>query len=68
MRLSDDKVNYITHRLINHIMKDDNFDRYAEENDVRLKILKIINNDLKIGDEIEQRVQMKLNSYSIKII
>lgn len=68
MKLSDDKINYIAHLLIKHIMKDDNFDIYAEENDVRLEIVKIINAELKIGDKIEERVQKKLNSYSRKII
>ncbi len=68
MRLSDDKINHLSHLLIKHIMKDDNFEIFVEENDVRLHIQKIITQELKIDEEIDQKVHKKLESYSRPII
>jgi hypothetical protein len=49
-------------------MKDDNFEIFAEENDIRLHIQKIITQELKIDEEIDQKVHKKLESYSRPII
>ncbi len=68
MRLSDDKINHLSHLLIKRIMKDDNFEIFAEENDVRLEIVKTIKEELEIDDQIDQRVRKKLESYSRPII
>ena len=68
MRLSDDKINHLSHLLKKHIMKDDNFEIFVEENDVRLHIQKIITQEIKIDEEIDQKVHKKLESYSRPII
>lgn len=68
MRLSDDKINHLSHLLKNQIMEDDNFEIFVEENDVRLHIQKIITKEIKIDEEINQRVHKKLESYSRPII
>jgi len=68
MRLSDDKISHLSHLLIKYIMKDDNFEIFAEENDVRLQIVNIITQELKIDEAIDQKVRRKLESYSRPII
>ena len=68
MRLSDDKINHLSHLLKNHIMEDDNFEIFVEENDVRLHIQKILTLEIKIDEEIDQKVHKKLESYSRPII
>ena len=68
MRLSDDKINHLSHLLKKHIMTDDNFEIFVEENDIRLHIQKIITQELKIDEEIDQKVHKKLESYSRPII
>ncbi len=68
MRLSDDKINHLSHLLKKQIMKDDNFEIFVEENDVRLHIQKIITQEIRIDEEIDQKVHKKLESYSRPII
>ena len=68
MRLSNDKISHLSHLLIKRIMQDDNFDIFAEENDVRLEIMKVILHEFEIDDGIDKRVRGKLDSYSRPII
>ena len=68
MRLSNDKISHLSHLLIKRIMQDDNFDIFAEENNVRLEIMKVILHEFEIDDEIDQKVRVKLDSYSRPII
>ncbi|MGA1867072.1 MAG: DUF507 family protein [bacterium] len=67
MRLSRGKVNHISHLLIKGMEEDSNITCVQEPNIIRLNIVGIINDEMKIDDEVDTIVRQKLESYSKKL-
>ncbi|MEW6379128.1 MAG: DUF507 family protein [bacterium] len=68
MRLSREKVNHISHILMKAFMQDENIEIFRDENDIRLEIVRIITDELKVEEELDQEVRQRLESYKRKVI
>ena len=62
MRLSRGKMVHLSHVVINAIGEEKNFELRKESNAVRLEIFKIINEEMKLEEEIEQAAKRKIES------
>lgn len=68
MRLSDDKITHLSHVLFKEMKNRDIIEVTDDEGKIRREIRRIITEELKVGEEIEEVVRRKLQSYSRKII
>lgn len=68
MMLSEDKISHLTHVLLKGLMDQDLIDLVNDEGDVRREMKRTIVAELKIGEEIDQIVRNKLQTYSRKLI
>jgi hypothetical protein len=69
MMLSEDKISHLSHILLNRLYDLDIIDMDEdEEASIRREIKRTIVGELKIGEEIDQMVRKKLQSFSKKLI
>ncbi len=68
MRLSDDKINHLSHVILNSLLAWDQVDFLGDGNDIRLCVKEGLVDALGIIDGIEEKVRHMLLSYSRKII
>ena len=68
MRLSDEKVTHMSHVLLKELKKKGLVVVKEDEGKIRRQIQKSITDELKAGEEIEDAVRRKIQSYSKKII
>jgi hypothetical protein len=68
MKLSDDRINHLSHVLFKAVNALEEVDFMAEENDVRLEIKKTLVECLRTFEGIETKIQETLGSYSKKIV
>ena len=68
MRLSDDKVSHLSHLLLAVLQEYPDVDYRAEDNQVRLMIKEALVESLHTLEELEEKVNSTLRSYSRKII
>lgn len=68
MRLSDDKVTHLSHVLLRELVNRNALRVVDDEGRVRREIRRIITAELGVGDEIDEAVRRKLQSYSRKIV
>lgn len=66
--LSDDKVTHLSHVLLKGLMDRNLLALNAEEGSIRREIKRIVNNELRIGADIDQTVRKKLQSFSKKLV
>ena len=67
MRLSREKINHLSHLILKALWEDENVDFIEEKNKVRLEIVRLITEELKLDDEIDKIVREAIKSYSRKI-
>ena len=68
MMLSDDKITHMTHILLKGLM-DKNLITLKEDDAVlRREIRRTVNNELKLGEEIDSSVRRKLQSFTKKLV
>ena len=67
MRLSDDKISHLSHILLRGLLEKGAVTALEEESQIRREIKRIIVTELKIVDDIDEKVTRKLQSYSKKI-
>lgn len=67
MQLSREKINHLSKLIMEDFDERDELDYLQEPNDVRLQIVKVITEKLKVDDEIEASVRKTLESYSRNI-
>ena len=67
MRLSDDKISHLSHVLLKGLLDRGAVTALDEESSIRREIKRIIMTELKIVDDIDEKVTRKLQSYSKKI-
>lgn len=67
MRLSDDKISHLTHIVLKGLLEKGAITPLDEESHIRREIKRVIVNELKIADAIDELVKKKLQSYSKKI-
>jgi hypothetical protein len=68
MRLSRGKINHLSHILIKALEEDPTVELLKDSNSIRLDIVRIITNELKFEEEIDEIVRRKLSSYSRRIL
>ncbi|HLC26213.1 MAG TPA: DUF507 family protein [bacterium] len=66
MRLSREKINHLSKLLIESIQGHQRISLTRAANEVRLRIVKVLTDELKIDDVIDTEVRRSLNSYSKK--
>ncbi len=64
MGLSRGKINHLSQLLVKGIENLPGVTLYEPDNDVRLEIVRSLNDALKLEDEIDAFVRQKLSSYS----
>ena len=64
MRLSDDKISHMTHVLLRELLAKDTIDIIEEEGTVRHAIRRAINEQLQIGQDIDDAARAKIESLS----
>ena len=67
MRISRDKVNHISKKIIDNLEKREDFDYKAELNEVRLEIAHVMNEFLKIEEQADENARKVCASYSRKL-
>ena len=68
MMLSEDKISHLSHVLLKGLMKQGIVDLVEDEAAIRREIKRTIVSELKIGEEIDEIVRKKLQSFSKKLI
>lgn len=68
MKLSDDKISHLTHVLLKKLMENNLVDLIEDDADVRREIKRTIVAELQVGEEIDEIVRKKLQSFSRKLI
>ena len=67
MRLSDDKVRHITHLILKGLLEKEAIAISEKEGTIRREMQRVILQELKLVDAIDEKVTKKLQSYSKKI-
>ncbi len=68
MRLSREKINHISKLIIDSFGKWDSLEFLKDPNDVRLHIVRIITDELRVDEEVDLEVRRTLSSYSKKLM
>ncbi len=68
MRLSDDKINYLSHVILKNLKEWDMVEFSVEDNDIRLLIKEGLIQGLGVIEELEAKVARTLQSYSRRIV
>lgn len=67
MRLSRERINQLSKIIMDDFDKRDELDYLQEPNDVRLHVVKVITDELKVDDDIDAHVRKTVESYSRNI-
>ena len=62
VRLSREKINYLSREILNLMFKDDNVEFLDEPNEIRLSIVRSIERELKLYEQLEQKAIKKIES------
>lgn len=62
IRLSREKVNYFSRKILEHLFNDDSVEFLDESNEIRLSIIKSIEEELKLYDLIDKKAIEKIES------
>ena len=67
MSLSREKINHLSKLIIKGLQEEETVELFAEPNEIRLQIVRIMTDELKINDIVDEEVRKILNSYSKKL-
>ena len=67
MRLSDDKIRHITHIALKGLIEKEAIVPTEEEGTIRREMQRVILQELKLAESIDEKVTPNLQSYSKKI-
>ncbi len=68
MMLSEDKISHLSHVLLKNLLAQKLLELNEDEAAIRREIKRVITSELKIGEDIDQVVRKKLQSFSKKVI
>ncbi len=68
MMLSEDKISHLSHVLLRDLIRQGLVETIEDEGAIRREIKRTIISELKIGEEIDQVVRKKLESFTKKLI
>jgi hypothetical protein len=66
--LTEDKITHLSHVLLRELIKRDLLELKEEEGIIRREIKRAVIAELQIGEEIDQIVRKKLQSFSRKVV
>jgi hypothetical protein len=66
--LSEDKISHLSHVLLKNLLGQKLLELNEDEGAIRREIKRTIISELKIGEEIDEVVRKKLQSFSKKVI
>lgn len=64
MRLTNSKINHLASQILQLLRTDDTVEFYAQDNEIRRMITRIINSELEDDERIDQIVRRKIDSQS----
>lgn len=67
MSLSREKINHLSHLILQDLLRSKSARFLKGENDVRLQVVKTLTDELKVEELVDVEVRRKLASYSRKI-
>jgi hypothetical protein len=62
MKLSHERCVHLSHQFVNALEDDDNVDFLRDQNDVRLKVLQILEQEMVREEELEESIRRRLLS------
>ncbi len=62
IRLSREKINYLARQILDYLFNDDDIEFMDESNEIRLSIVKIIEEEMKLYDMIDKKAITKIES------
>jgi hypothetical protein len=62
MRLSNAKVNHLANLIMNYLRVESEIEFYAEESDIRIEVARIIQEELRDDEVIDQACRYKIES------
>ena len=62
IRLSREKVNFLARKILNHLFEDEEVEFLDESNEIRLSIVRSIEDELKLYDLIDKKAVEKIES------
>lgn len=63
MKLSREKVNQLSQVILKALLKDDRVEYFLEDNELRLEIVKVMHDEMKIEEDIDAAVRKTISSY-----
>jgi hypothetical protein len=66
--LSEDKVSHISHVLLKGLLERDLVSITEEEGKIRAEIKRTVVSELKIGEDMDNAVRKKIQSYAKKVV
>ncbi len=68
MMLSEDKITHMSHVILRNLIEQKLVELTEDEGAIRRDIRRVVIEELKIGEDIDQAVRKKLQSFSKKLI
>lgn len=68
MMLSEDKISHLSHVLLKKLMEQGLIEPAGDEGAIRREIKRTVIGELRVGEEIDEVVRKKLQSFSRKVI
>ena len=62
LRLSREKINYLSRLILNSLYKNDQVEFLDDPNEIRLSIVKTIEDEIKLYNQIDKKAQEKIQS------
>ncbi len=62
IRLSREKVNFLARKILNHLFEDEEVEFLDESNEIRLSVVRSIEDELKLYDLIDKKAIEKIES------
>jgi len=68
MKLSRDKIVHLSHLILNHLNADDEVEFFAEPQEIRQEVFKLISDEMKADEAIDGLVRRKIESQKRTIV
>ena len=68
MKLSRDKIVHLSHLILNHLNDDDGVEFFAEPQEIRGDVFKLISDEMKADEAIDAMVRRKIESQKRPIV
>lgn len=62
LRLSREKINYLSRLILNSLYKNDQVEFLDDPNEIRLSVVKTIEDEIKLYNQIDKKAQEKIQS------